>query len=251
MSKYLPFIIIGFFVILSVVFLLVESANTRVKKFKYFLVSLGVGLGLGLLWLFPSIFGALPSTSYIIVQVLTLILGVWLVRFAFKKDFERFNRPILSSFLLVGSCVFFAWIIGGLITYFTFKGLDLQVYLGSAFIIGFFPLLFSLGFDNQEKMPEPYFKFFEWPDGRKYKGEWKKGKMHGQGVYSWQDGRAFDGEYNMDKKQGFGTYSWADGRKYQGQWLNGKQHGQGTYTNSRGEAKVGEWLEGKRIRWVE
>lgn len=30
-------------------------------------------------------------------------------------------------------------------------------------------------------------------DGRKYVGEWMKGKMHGKGVYIWPNNRIYEG----------------------------------------------------------
>jgi len=38
--------------------------------------------------------------------------------------------------------------------------------------------------------------------------------MHGYGFYQWPDGRRFMGEYKKDKKQGYGIYFWTDGRVY-------------------------------------
>ena len=32
---------------------------------------------------------------------------------------------------------------------------------------------------------------FEWPDGRKYKGNWENGKRHGNGIYWDRKGRRF------------------------------------------------------------
>ena len=57
----------------------------------------------------------------------------------------------------------------------------------------------------------------------KYEGEWKEGKLNGQGIYTW-----------------------SDGEKYEGEWKEGKRHGQGTDTWSDGEGKIeGEFKEGK------
>ena len=46
--------------------------------------------------------------------------------------------------------------------------------------------------------------------------------MEGYGVFEWPDGRKYEGEYKDDKKEGYGTFYWPDGRKYTGAWLNGK-----------------------------
>ena len=49
---------------------------------------------------------------------------------------------------------------------------------------------------------------YVWNDGRKYEGEWKANKMHGQGTFTWQDGRCYQGGYIDDKKQGYGEFTW-------------------------------------------
>lgn len=40
--------------------------------------------------------------------------------------------------------------------------------------------------------------------------------MHGTGIYNWPDGRRYEGDYINDKKHGFGTYTYPDGRCYKG-----------------------------------
>ena len=46
--------------------------------------------------------------------------------------------------------------------------------------------------------------------------------MHGKGIYNWPDGRKYDGQFVNDKREGFGLFTWADGRKYEGHWVDGK-----------------------------
>ena len=46
------------------------------------------------------------------------------------------------------------------------------------------------------------YREFEWPDGRRYKGEWKNGKQHGKGIFIndkgetrsglWEDGKRIE-----------------------------------------------------------
>ena len=42
--------------------------------------------------------------------------------------------------------------------------------------------------------------------------------MEGYGVFEWPDGRKYEGEYKYDLKEGHGTFYWPDGRKYTGAW---------------------------------
>lgn len=41
---------------------------------------------------------------------------------------------------------------------------------------------------------------FEWPDGRKYIGQWRKGKQHGRGTYITANGERKVGEWNEGKR---------------------------------------------------
>jgi hypothetical protein len=61
--------------------------------------------------------------------------------------------------------------------------------------------------------------------------------MDGKGSFEWPDGRKYKGEYYDDKKSGYGVFKWPDGRKYKGAWLNGKQHGRGIYFSSSGQER--------------
>ena len=36
--------------------------------------------------------------------------------------------------------------------------------------------------------PNLYLEIHHWLDGRKFEGQWKDNKMHGDGVFSWADG---------------------------------------------------------------
>ena len=58
--------------------------------------------------------------------------------------------------------------------------------------------------------------------------------MHGQGTLNYPDGRKYTGQFADDQKNGFGTLTWPDKRKYTGLWKDGKQHGKGVYTNYEG-----------------
>lgn len=47
--------------------------------------------------------------------------------------------------------------------------------------------------------------------------------MNGEGEFYWPDGRRYKGEYKDDKKHGFGIFYWNDNRRYEGEWKDGKQ----------------------------
>ena len=67
---------------------------------------------------------------------------------------------------------------------------------------------------------------YTYPHGKKYEGEWKNGKYHGQGKLTIGKG-IFEGD------------------KYEGDWKDGKQHGQGTYISTNRSKYVGEYKDGK------
>tara|TARA_X000000368_G_C22605966_1_gene525822 strand:- start:153 stop:551 length:399 start_codon:yes stop_codon:yes gene_type:complete len=67
------------------------------------------------------------------------------------------------------------------------------------------------------------------------------------GTYAWRDGRKYVGEYKDNKRHGQGTYTYANGDKYVGNYQDGKKHGQGTFTFSDGERKTGFYMNGEYI----
>ena len=84
--------------------------------------------------------------------------------------------------------------------------------------------------------------------GYKYEGEFKNGKMHGQGTFTWAgewQGQQYVGELKEGYSHGQGTITYKNGDVYNGEWKEGKRHGQGTRTQRNGNESVGEWKGGK------
>lgn len=104
------------------------------------------------------------------------------------------------------------------------------------------------------------------PEGRNYAGEWKNGKLDGQGTVSRPDGikyvggfkggmpdgegiltmpdSQYVGEFKGGVMSGQGTRTWPDGTKHVGQWADGKANGHGTYT-SKIYVQVGWFKDGR------
>jgi hypothetical protein len=68
-----------------------------------------------------------------------------------------------------------------------------------------------------------------------YKGEYFKGKKHGQGRLEWRDGNWYEGEFIMGRIEGNGKHHWEDS-EYEGSWKANKMHGLG----------IQEWVDGSR-----
>ncbi|MDC0352354.1 caspase family protein [Candidatus Pelagibacter sp.] len=107
-----------------------------------------------------------------------------------------------------------------------------------------------------------------------YKGEWKKGNFHGQGVLreAWggiyvggfknnladgigrqeePDGSWWEGEVKNDLLNGKGVWAYEDGSKYEGQFVDSMPNGLGKYIDDYGSISEGEFknfkLSGKGI----
>ena len=87
---------------------------------------------------------------------------------------------------------------------------------------------------------------YTFADGERYEGEWKYDNKHGQGVYTYSDGERYEGEFKDDNKHGQGVYTFADGERYEGEFKDDNKNGQGVYTYSDGERYEGEFKDGKR-----
>ncbi|XP_056643709.1 MORN repeat-containing protein 3-like [Diorhabda carinulata] len=98
-----------------------------------------------------------------------------------------------------------------------------------------------------------------------YRGDWKNGKMHGEGlrVYPgigfyignfkkskrsgygqmWYDcGAFYDGDWVDDLREGLGLYVREDGNRYEGSWYKDLKHGTGRfYFLNTGQIQIGVW----------
>ena len=79
-----------------------------------------------------------------------------------------------------------------------------------------------------------------------YRGGFRAGRKHGEGVKSWPSGDRYEGEFVADRKEGSGKYTWSlrgpsAGESYSGAYLNDRRHGHGVYTWPSGDRYDGEW----------
>jgi hypothetical protein len=81
------------------------------------------------------------------------------------------------------------------------------------------------------------------PNGNKYVGEIKDGKLHGQGTSTFPNGDKYVGEFKNNKYNGQGTYTTSGGLKYTGYWKDGKRSGQGDLIFPDGEKYHGDWKD--------
>eukprot|EP00052_Salpingoeca_macrocollata_P029417 m.296272 g.296272 ORF g.296272 m.296272 type:complete len:417 (+) comp22976_c0_seq14:236-1486(+) len=79
-----------------------------------------------------------------------------------------------------------------------------------------------------------------------FDGNWKKGHMHGYGLYSFPSGAWYQGNFQGGKRHGKGKYSWSHGDEYDGDWKDDKLHGQGKMKYSDGTVYDGDWKDSKR-----
>lgn len=78
-------------------------------------------------------------------------------------------------------------------------------------------------------------------DGASYVGEFKDGKIHGQGTATYSNGDKYVGEFRDNKRHGQGTYTFADGGKYVGEYREDNRYGQGAATYPNGDRYAGEF----------
>ncbi len=63
------------------------------------------------------------------------------------------------------------------------------------------------------------------------------------GTYTFSNGAKYEGEWKDGKVHGEGTYTFLDGAKYEGEWKDGKGHGEGIYTDIDGYSYFIENIE--------
>ena len=75
--------------------------------------------------------------------------------------------------------------------------------------------------------------------------------MEGKGVMTWPDQSRFEGDFKLGKIDGEGTKFFSNGNRYIGQWKNDVMHGHGVWFNIKDQTKrQGQWNNGKRYNWI-
>jgi TonB family protein len=81
--------------------------------------------------------------------------------------------------------------------------------------------------------------------GVKLVGEFKDSQLNGQGTVTHPNGEKTVGEFKDGKRNGQGTNTFASGNKYVGQFKDDAYNGQGTFTFASGDKYVGEWKDNR------
>jgi len=87
---------------------------------------------------------------------------------------------------------------------------------------------------------------YRYASGDVYEGEWKDGKKHGRGMCRYASGNVYEGEYKDGKMHGRGMYRYASGNVYEGEYKDDKRHGRGMYRYAHGDVYEGEYKDDKR-----
>ena len=82
-------------------------------------------------------------------------------------------------------------------------------------------------------------------NGNKYVGQWVNQYREGKGKMIFASGETYEGSFRKSKFNGRGTMVFNDGEKYVGQWKNDLQNGQGTYYYGDGDRYEGTFKNGK------
>jgi hypothetical protein len=73
-----------------------------------------------------------------------------------------------------------------------------------------------------------------------------RGRPHGQGRLETKAGVYF-GEFRDGRMEGQGVFEYANGNRYEGKFLDNKRHGKGTLLWARGEKYTGDFLAGLHL----
>ena len=83
------------------------------------------------------------------------------------------------------------------------------------------------------------------PDGGRYYGSLRNGKLQGLGRIEWDSGALYEGAFNNGLYQGRGKLTTADGRSYSGDFANGQFDGRGRFEAPTGEVYEGDFDKGE------
>ena len=79
------------------------------------------------------------------------------------------------------------------------------------------------------------------PDGGRYFGALRNGKLHGEGRLEWSSGSVYQGGFADGMMSGRGKVRWANGQAYEGEFRDGMMQGRGRLTMPDGSAYEGEF----------
>jgi hypothetical protein len=83
------------------------------------------------------------------------------------------------------------------------------------------------------------------PDGGRYYGSLKDGKLHGRGRLEWKGGAFYEGEFRDGQMAGRGKMREVDGSAYVGRFRNGDFNGRGRYRTADGDVYEGSFRHGR------
>jgi hypothetical protein len=86
----------------------------------------------------------------------------------------------------------------------------------------------------------------EWPDGKRYRGEWLNDKPHGKGVMFFRNKDEYSGLFAFGLYNGLGDLKIALGERYLGHFDFNKLDGLGIFVSSNKEYYLGEFSQQKR-----
>jgi hypothetical protein len=67
----------------------------------------------------------------------------------------------------------------------------------------------------------------------------------GKGIFAYPDGSKYEGEFRAGKIGGYGIWYFPNGDKYVGSFVNSFPHGKGTLHRADGKRQTGEWRQGE------
>lgn len=85
---------------------------------------------------------------------------------------------------------------------------------------------------------------YTFASGNKYVGEFKDGKLSGQGKFTFAKGDIYVGDFKDSSFNGKGTFTFTNGNKYIGDFKDWKLNGQGTFNFANGDVYVGDFKDG-------